>query len=144
MATLTLCALAGCSNGKFTPPELPKIDLAGLAWPTTPDGKYVLIQATTAHFEIDPTASDAITAVGTCSDLITYCFSSGEPLDTCVEATSDCQTQRPWEERTCCPSACKAAYQKARKTAEPIDAFERAFFLEPDCFPGLRAALEAK
>jgi hypothetical protein len=122
-------------------PDLPKIALEALP---KVDGKSLLMQISTARLEVDPTVSDPITAVGSCADLITYCVSDGKALDDCVAATPACKTAEPWKESACCPAACQDGYTEARKTAEPLDAFEKVFFLEHTCFPGLAAALEGQ
>lgn len=140
LAALAL-VLSGCPE-KVLKKELPKIDFSSLPLPKSADGKLILIEASTARLEIDPSASDAITAVGACTDLVALC-AAGDALDLCVQNARECQTSRPWEERdACCPAACKKSYESARKSLGPIDAFEQSFFLQPDCFPGLKSALE--
>jgi len=136
-----LALLAGC--GKLPKIELPKIALESLP---KVDGKYLLMQISNARLEVDPTTSDAITAVGRCADLVTHCGSDGRSLDDCVAAAPGCKPDRPWkEDDDCCPSACKDAYEERRDGgAEPIDAFEHVFFLDHSCFPGLAAALEGQ
>lgn len=149
----TFCALAMLPLGlaceqvkKIDPPDLPKVDLPGLSMPKRPFGNLVLIENPLGGLQIDPRGDDAITALGACTDLITYCFEPGErPVDECVEAAPQCKTSKPWEEDDCCPAACAKAYAKARdKGQEPFTAFEQTFFLEPDCFPGVRALLEGQ
>ena len=122
-----------------TVPPLPSLDLLQLP---KVDAGWILIEASTARIEIDPTARDAITAVGACSDLITYCVSDSRGLDECVAIAPGCHTAQPWNEPACCPSDCKAAYSDARTNDPPLRAFERAFFETPECFPGLANALE--
>ena len=138
----SLLLLAGCDVlSKIELPDLPKIALEALP---KVDGKYLLMQISTARLEIDPSASDPITAVGACADRVTYCVSDGKALDDCVASAPACATAQPWKESACCPQACKDGYLEARKTAEPVDAFEKVFFLEPTCFPGLAGALEGQ
>ncbi len=134
-----------CEAVKQELPALPKLDLPNVPLPKK-DGILDLIETPAGSLQIDPRGSDAITALGSCTDLITYCFQPGErSLDECVEAVPRCRTSEPWKEDECCPSACADAYSQAReKGQEPIAAFEKAFFLEPDCFPGVRALLEGK
>jgi hypothetical protein len=129
---------------KLDIPDLPKVDLPSVGLPTR-SGNLLVIQTPMGGLELNPSGSDAITAVGTCTDLITYCYEPGaRSVDECVEAVPRCSTSTPWKEEDCCPSACTEAYSKARgQGQEPIDAFEKTFFLEPDCFPGVRALLEA-
>ena len=136
--------LSGCGFKFPTLPGLPtEKELEGML-PKLPSGRTVLIEISNARLEIDPATSDAISALGSCTDLVTYCASDGNDLDDCVDSVRECATAEPWKEANeCCPAGCKAAYQRERKTAEPIDAFEAAFFLKADCFPGLAAALGA-
>ena len=123
----------------FTPPALPNLEVLPLP---RVDAGWILIEASTARIEVDPTAQDAITAVGACSDLITYCVGSSRGLDDCVASAPACLTDQPWLEKPCCPAACKAAYTGARADDPPTRSFERAFFETPDCFPGLTNALQ--
>ena len=135
-----------CEDGKLQLPELPKVDLPNIPLPKVDTGNLVLIKTPSGGLQLDPTGSDALTALGACSDLVTYCFQPGaRSLDECVAAVPQCTTSRPWQEKECCPAACADAYAKARdKGQEPISAFEQTFFLQPDCFPGVRALLEVK
>jgi hypothetical protein len=135
-----------CEDGKFQLPELPKVDLPSVPLPKLDTGNLVLIKTPSGGLQLDPTGSDALTALGTCSDLVTYCFQPGaRSLDECVTAVPQCTTSKPWQEKECCPAACADAYAKARdKGQEPISAFEQTFFLQPDCFPGVRSLLEGK
>jgi hypothetical protein len=131
---------------KLDVPDLPKVDLPSVPLPKSA-GNLLLIQTPMGGLELNPSGSDAITAVGTCTDLITYCYEPGtRSIDECVEAVPRCKTSTPWkEEEDCCPSACAEAYSRARDQGnEPITAFEKAFFLEPDCFPGVRSLLEGQ
>ena len=134
-----------CEAVKKEIPDLPKLDLPSVPLPKK-DGLLELIETPAGSLQIDPSGSDAITALGACTDLITYCFQPGErSLDECVEAVPRCKSSKPWEEEDCCPAACAEAYSRARDQGqEPIAAFEKSFFLEPDCFPGVRALLEGK
>ncbi len=131
---------------KIDPPDLPKVDVPNLSLPKRPSGKFVLIENPLGGLQLDPQGDDAITALGSCTDLITYCFEPGaRSLDECVEAVPQCKTSKPWDEDECCPSACVDTYSKARKRGqEAIASFEQTFFLEPDCFPGVRALLEGR
>lgn len=120
--------------------QVPEINLP---LPKNADGVYDLLEVAGSTLQIDPTLSDPITAVGRCADLITACYEGSAPLDSCVSATRRCATKEPWkEDEDCCPDACVAAYEKERKTnADPLASFEKVFFLEPGCFPGVVAAL---
>jgi len=135
-------ALCGCDR-KIKLPKLP--DLAALSLPKGVDGNTVLIEIGNARIELDPSASDAITALGGCADLVSYCVSADASVATCVDRAPACATNQPWNESdACCPSACKDAFAKAVSKGEAeLAAFDRLFFREPDCFPGVRAALEA-
>ena len=126
-------------------PELPKVDLPNVGLPTSA-GNLLLIRTPAGALELNPSGSDALTALGTCTDLITYCYEPGvRSVDECVDATPRCKTSKPWQEDDCCPTACAEAYTQAREQGqEPVAAFEKAFFLEPDCFPGVRSLLEAQ
>ena len=84
-----------------------------------------------SRLDLDPSQSDAITALGACADLVTYCAASSS-LDDCVDRAH------------ACPSACRVAYHEARSGgASPTAAFDRVWFETPDCFPGVREALES-
>ena len=119
-------------------PELP--DLSTLPHP---DGNAVLIQISDSRLEIDPTASDAITAVGTCTDLIAYCVAPSRSIETCVAATPTCRTEQPWTEAIpCCPGACHSDFAAAVAAgADPLAAFTDTFFRGATCFPGVADAL---
>jgi hypothetical protein len=138
-----------CEPGKLDVPDkfpdLPKVDVPNLSLPKK-GSHFSLIETSAGGIQLNPASSDAITALGTCTDLITYCYEPGaRSLDACVEAVPRCRTSKPWEEADCCPSACVDAYSRARSQGqEPIAAFEKALFLEPDCFPGVRALLEGR
>ncbi len=140
--------LAGCDGlKKFDPPDLPKVDLKNLPLPRSEDGLPLLFEAAGARLVLDLNSRDALTALGACTDWVTNCYAPPErSLDACVEAAPVCATQRPWEEQApCCPKDCTARYAKARSSGRSeTDAFEQVFFLEGDCFPGLKTALEAR
>jgi hypothetical protein len=145
-AALPLVGLACEQVIQIDPPDLPQVDLPGVALPKRASGNLVLIENPLGGLQLDPRGDDAITALGACSDLITYCFEPGSrSVDECVQAVPQCKTSKPWEEDDCCPAACADAYAKARERGqEPFAAFEQTFFLEPDCFPGVRALLEGR
>lgn len=126
--------------------RLPPIEVPVESLPRLPDGKYLLIQASSARVEIDPTLKDPITAAGGCTDLLTYCFASGKELDACVREAPKCSTATPWKESTaCCPADCQTAYVAARDSgSEAFVAFDQVFFGQPDCLPGVAAALRGE
>src|SRR5678815_1089293 len=97
-----------------------------------------------SRLDLDPSQSDAITALGACADLVTYCAASSS-LDACVDQARTCTTSTPWDEsESCCPVACRKAYhQKRSGGASPAAAFDAVWFEAPDCFPGVRTALES-
>lgn len=123
--------------------ELPRVDLAVL--PHDAAGRITLIEIAGSRLDLDPSQSDAITALGACADLVTYCVSSTSTLDACVDQARTCNTSTPWNEsKSCCPSACRDAYHQARSGgASDTSAFNRVWFESPDCFPGVRTTLES-
>ena len=130
--------LAAC----FVDVRLPSVDLAVLPHDAT--GRITLIEIAGSRIDLDPSQSDAITALGACADLVSYCAASSS-LDQCVDDARACATSSPWTEpESCCPSACRDAYHTARSGgASPEAAFDRVWFESPDCFPGVRSALES-
>jgi hypothetical protein len=129
--------LAGC----VVDIQLPRVDLAVL--PHDADGRITMMEIAGSRLELDPSQSDAITALGACADLVSYCTASS-PLDQCVDSARACTTSTPWKEDACCPTACRDAYHAARNGgASPTTAFDRVWFETPDCFPGVRTALES-
>ncbi len=138
-SSFVLLALTAC----FIDVKLPAVDLAIL--PTNADGRITLMEVAGSRLDLDPSQSDAITALGACADLVTYCTESSSSLDECVDAARTCQTPTPWKEsKPCCPAACSAAFHQARRDgASPTAAFDRVWFETPDCFPGVRSALES-
>ena len=124
----------------------PVVEVPSLSLPKLPSGNFVLIKNPLGNLQLDPRGDDAITALGACTDLITYCFEPGaRSLDECVRTVSQCKTSKPWDESDCCPSACVNAYANARgRGQEPLASFEQTFFLEPGCFPGVRELLEGR
>ncbi|MBE2249397.1 MAG: hypothetical protein IAE78_07585 [Myxococcus sp.] len=105
----------------------------------------LLADVANARVEIDPTQSDALTALGECADLLSYCYAPPAfTLARCFTATRTCTTQTPWTEAACCPAACRDAFTRETNAGLPPNAaLEKVLFREPDCFPGVRAALEA-
>jgi len=98
-----------------------------------------------ARLEFDPTAKDALVALGQCVDATTYCYAPHvKELSWCLQHTRTCATLTPWNEKPCCPQECKDAFEVAvAGGVTPADAIEKVFFVDKDCFPGVRAALEA-
>lgn len=122
------------------PVPLP-IDLTLL--PNADGAKKLLVEASGARLEVDPSSRDAITALGECLDLISYCYEpSQRNLQSCVKSAKSCSTQQPWTESACCPAACKSAYDAKVASGRPmLEALEDVFFTAPDCFPGVKEAL---
>lgn len=123
---------------EFTPRE--RADLRGLGLPNTEDGHPILIQIPGAQLELDPELRDAITALGSCADLLMGCV---EPevrsLDDCFFSAPRCATDTPWNEgAACCPESCFVRYAELRLGgAEELPALETSLFVERTCFPGL-------
>jgi hypothetical protein len=127
-------------------PAPPAIDFSALPFPTAADGNAIVIELSDGRIELDPTANDAITAVGACTDLVTYCFTPPAlTLSACVAVAPTCFTDEPWTEPVpCCPAACKADFAAAVDVGgREIDAFQDVFFRAPACFPGVTDALGA-
>lgn len=149
MRLLLVCVgvlLAGCETKPsryVEPPPLPLFDFQ--LFPSLPGGSRLLAEVANARIEFDPTAKDAITAVGLCVDAATYCYEPGvRSLESCLEGTRTCTTEEPWTEAACCPDACKTAFAVALKNgATEADALDQVFFQDQSCFPGLQAAQEA-
>lgn len=135
--------LGGCEKVVKKLPDLPEVDLS-LFPKSGGDQNRLLADVSAARIEIDPTMSDAITAVGACVDQVVSCYQPGSaPLADCLERARVCETKEPWNEATCCPQPCKDDFTKAvEKGATEADAFDTVFFADGTCFPGLRAALE--
>jgi hypothetical protein len=130
------------AGGGFALPQLPPI--ASLAVFGTGATK-LLADVANARVEIDPTQSDALTALGECADLLSYCYAPPSfTLDRCFSTVRTCTTSTPWTEQACCPQACHDAFtSEVTAGLTPKAALEKVLFREPDCFPGVRAALEA-
>ncbi|MBK7863517.1 MAG: hypothetical protein IPJ65_33925 [Archangiaceae bacterium] len=97
-----------------------------------------------AKLELDPTVKDPLSALAECADLLSYCYAPGSAtLSQCFERLRKCTTDTPWSEAPCCPAACQTAYEAELSAGKPpAAALEKVLFREPDCFPGVRAALE--
>jgi hypothetical protein len=135
--------LSSCNTNVVLPP-LPTVDAVHLPLPRTDLGTLVMIEVQRARLEYDPTVRDPITAVATCADLITYCYAPGQrSLDVCIHAVPSCGSPQPWNETVpCCPSACRDAYDAARHAGTAsLAAYDRVYLAQPDCFPGVSAAL---
>ena len=105
----------------------------------------MLADVSNARVEIDPTQRDALTALGECADLLSYCYAPPNfTLARCFASVKGCATEMPWSEPACCPAACRDAFNREVAAGlAPNAALDRVLFREPDCFPGVRAALEA-
>lgn len=151
-ALFLVLALTGCDFVKTPPkvdiPPIPVLDGLKLPLPKTPDGKYLLMELSQAHLEVDPTVRDAITVVGNCTDLVTYCYKpdSALTLDVCVAGAKTCTTEQPWTEAVgCCPKKCQEDFATERlKGTGGAEALDLVFFERKDCWPGLANALEGK
>ena len=124
----------------------PVINLALLVALSTSTNKF-LAETANARLEVDPTARDPLTALGECADAVSYCYAP--PLlgiTECLASVRHCETETPWlETLPCCPKACVTAFSAELQAGQSeMQALETVFFREPDCFPGVRAALEAK
>jgi hypothetical protein len=110
-----------------------------------PGATKLLADVSNARVELDPTQRDALTALGECADLLTYCYAPPAfTLARCFSTVRACATSTPWTEAACCPADCRTAFtREVAAGLSPNRAFEKVLFLEPDCFPGVRAALEA-
>lgn len=99
-----------------------------------------------SRLEIDPTVKDPLTGLAGCADLISYCYAPPAiGVSECFGRSRVCTTTEPWNEPSpCCPSECKTAFENevAGGLSQAL-ALEKVLFREPDCFPGVRAALEA-
>jgi hypothetical protein len=107
----------------------------------------VLIEASRARLEVDPAVNDALTALGACTDLVSYCYAPPErTLDGCVRSVRVCATRRPWEEsEPCCAEACRKQYDALRKGGrDALGAFDEAFFAGQTCRPGVGDLLRSK
>lgn len=146
--TLAVAAvwLVGCPPAEpspyVEPPETP-LDLS--LFPSLTGSARLFADVGNARLEFDPTTKDAIVALGQCVDATTYCYTPGaQELSWCLQHTRTCATDTPWTEKPCCPQACKDAFEAAVDGGlAPSAAIEQVFFEDKDCFPGVRAALEA-
>ena len=138
-------ALSGCpQESEYVEPPPTPLDFA--IFPTVVGDAKLVAEVSEARLEFDPTTKDAITALGLCVDAASYCYAPGttKTLAWCLEHTRTCATQTPWTERPCCPQQCKDDFTAAVAAgAAPAAALEDVFFTKRDCFPGVKAALEA-
>jgi hypothetical protein len=126
------------------PPDNP-IDLT--LFEVVPGGSRIFADVAGARLEFDPTVKDAIVAVGQCVDATTYCYTPGssKTLSWCLQNTRTCATSAPWNEKPCCPQACKDSFEATVDGGMPPSAaIEKVFFVDKTCFPGLVEALEAR
>lgn len=135
---LLLCVLglSACDAAKHLDLPLPELK------DVLPGGN-LLAQIGEARLELDPTVRDPLTGLGTCSDLLTYCFEPGvKSLDDCAREVPRCTTKEPWNESDCCPDSCVDDYLDARKTAEPLAAFDAALYQNGSCYPGVKGLIQ--
>lgn len=145
--SLLLAAIwfAGCPKEPSPYVEPPDSPLDVTLFPAVTGDSRLFADVAGARLEFDPTVKDAIVALGQCVDATTYCYTPGsKELSWCLQNTRTCATQSPWNEKPCCPQACKDAFEAAVDGGvAPSAAMEKVFFVDKDCFPGVRAALEA-
>lgn len=141
MRTLLAVLIAGCilsSGCDKKKPDLPLPDISELL----PEGR-VLSDIGLGELELDPNARDPLTGLGACADLVTYCVhpKGAQSVDGCVASVPRCTTSEPWLEEPCCPDSCVRAYERERRSAEPVAAFDAALFGNGSCYPGVKALL---
>ncbi len=135
----------GTGGGGSVSSKPPPIDLTVFATSVGTLSTKLLTETSNARLEVDPTTSDALTALGACADAVSYCYAPNErSIGQCLRSTRACTTTEPWKEAPCCPPTCVEAFAaQVDGGASERAALERVLFREPDCFPGVRAALEA-
>jgi hypothetical protein len=141
-AAVGLSACPAEESHYVEPPDSP-LDIA--LFPVVPGGSRLFADVAGARLEFDPTVKDAIVAVGQCVDATTYCYAPGtdKTLSFCLQNTRTCATTAPWNEKPCCPQACKDAFESTVDGGMPPSAaIEKVFFVDRTCFPGLVEALE--
>ncbi|MDP2273008.1 MAG: hypothetical protein Q8K32_19885 [Archangium sp.] len=137
--------LLGCPTEPSPYVEPPDSPLDLTLFPVVTGGSRLFADVAGARLEFDPTVKDAIVALGQCVDATTYCYAPGtsKSVSWCLQNTRTCATEAPWNEKPCCPQACKDAFETAVDGGvAPADAVEQVFFVDKACFPGLREALE--
>ena len=126
-------------DGGLPPPNLSFFSAVGTG------ASKLLAEVANVRVEVDPTLRDAITALAACADQVAYCYQPGVlDVRVCLTLAPTCQTQTPWSEGTaCCPQACRDAFEvEVAAGLSQVRAFEKVLFLQPDCFPGVRQAIE--
>lgn len=135
----------GAGGGSaFRLPSLPPALNVALFAPVGAGATKLLAEVANARVELDPTQRDALTALGECADLLSYCYAPPNfTLASCFSSVRGCSTMEPWNEPACCPAACRDAFEReVAGGLAPNAALEKVLFRQPDCFPGVRAALE--
>ncbi len=124
-------------GGLVDVPPLPDVDLSGL--PRDDAGRIILGSTGEGSLVLEETDAGPVQALARCSVLVTNCVSPGaRTLDQCFASVRRCETDAPWAEAPCCPSACVTAYQTRRASgAGPITAYDQALFGPPSCVPGI-------
>jgi hypothetical protein len=142
LVALTSCPLLSQPSDGLTKLADPNV---GLFASVGNSARRLLADVGNARVELDPTQQDALTALGACADLLSTCYEPpGVTIAMCWGRARECQTQTPWTEEPCCPVTCRDAFvDEVNLGLTPAAAVEKVLFLEPDCFPGVRAALEA-
>lgn len=88
----------------------------------------------------DPDQNDAVTAYGSCLQLILDCVEARGVLDdACVTGVQRCATDEPWNEPDwCCAAACIDAYEALRTLGTPpFVALDQALVQGRECMPGV-------
>jgi hypothetical protein len=131
----------GSGGGGAQSTKPPDIDLAVFGTGAT----KLIADVGNSRLELDPTQRDALTGLAQCADLISYCYAPGTATVTqCFASTRKCLTQEPWNEQPCCPATCASAFEAELDGGlSPVDALEKVLFRDHECFPGVRALLEA-
>ena len=142
---VAVLALSGCPAPEPSPyVEPPPTAFDFSLFPSLGGSSRLFAEVGAARLEFDPTTKDAISALGLCVDAATFCYEPGtsKDLSYCLLNTRTCAGDAPWNERACCPQACKDDFSaKVDAGVAPSAALEQVFFVEHTCFPGLDAAL---
>lgn len=146
LLAVSVLALTACPKPEESPyVEPPPTAFDFTLFPPISGTSRLFAEVNAARLEFDPGTKDAIAALGLCVDAATFCYAPGteKDLSWCLLNTRPCATETPWNERACCPQACKDQYSaKVDAGVAPSKAFEEVFFVEHSCFPGLDVALE--
>ncbi len=131
----------GGGNGAGTPPSIDLTVFSAVGG----SASKLLADVGNARLEIDPTQKDALTALGHCADLLSYCYAAGGATVTqCFARSAKCTTSEPWnEQQPCCAQKCADDFEAAMSGGmNHVDALERVLFRDY-CMPGVRELMEA-